>query len=524
MSLPKKYHDILPLSIEPLSIIELAKIGCLPPALHINQIALLRYPNENNLQNIFKILLEDEIINNHITVMTVGESSDLMIEWERSRNVKRTKEQKKPGLIPYILTGGMIAHFETDILPDQDNIPSQKQKMFVVHRDEMKKWLEQENEWPLDKENLLSKWWPVESEEISQDIEAATSDRISVKELIEALDKDPIYSNNKRSFIFLREIVPEKDMPPSSPLGRSAYSLLFVLAWISYSKPSLKIYMPGKKKSTRLDWEVAKTFTDYRSAHGYQIKGSTRSTKFGDFEIDVAELRQFLLAHEFCLPAKLFPRDPANCQRRYEIEQENYQRNFREEVQFSQLLPKLQEDVIESVKNRQQQQEIEFCKRAVRALDDLNKLLIKNERTEEWQQKKCLSDECLEAIDYIELRCRPFVAPECTKTENIFRREGQMWTLRYNGVTKYFSHSKGLLYISYLLGTPYQEYHVTELVKAAENPENEVLSFSSGEVSTKETVENYRKKLSDIRRDLSEADDIGNPLLKKELLKEKEAP
>jgi hypothetical protein len=107
--------------------------------------------------------------------------------------------------------------------------------------------------------------------------------------------------------------------------------------------------------------------------------------------------------------------------------------------------------------------------------------------------------------------------------ENIFRREGQMWTFCYNGMTKHFKHSKGLLYISYLLGSPFQEYHVAELVNAAETPEKEVLSFSSGKVSTKETVANYRKRLSDIRDELAKADETGDLLLKKELLKEKQA-
>lgn len=114
-------------------------------------------------------------------------------------------------------------------------------------------------------------------------------------------------------------------------------------------------------------------------------------------------------------------------------------------------------------------------------------------------------------------------AGEKVTERNIFRREGQMWTLCYGGVTKHFKHSKGLLYISYLLGSPFQEYHVAELVKVAENPGKEVLSFSASEVSTKKTIENYRKRLSEIRAELSDADDTGDPLLKKELHEEKQA-
>ena len=122
------------------------------------------------------------------------------------------------------------------------------------------------------------------------------------------------------------------------------------------------------------------------------------------------------------------------------------------------------------------------------------------------------------------ISAKPSAVPTKTETkeQNIFRKEGQMWTLRYSGVAKHFNHSKGLLYISYLLGSPFQEFHVAEVVRAAENPEKEVLSFSSGEVSTKKTIANYRKRLSGIRAELSDAVEKGDPLLKKELLEEKD--
>lgn len=107
--------------------------------------------------------------------------------------------------------------------------------------------------------------------------------------------------------------------------------------------------------------------------------------------------------------------------------------------------------------------------------------------------------------------------------ENIFRKEGQMWALQYGGWETYLKHSKGLLYISYLLGSPSQEYHVAEIVKAAENPQQDFLAFSSGDISTKETIGNYRKRLTDIRTELADAKRTGDPLLAQELLQDKEA-
>jgi hypothetical protein len=107
--------------------------------------------------------------------------------------------------------------------------------------------------------------------------------------------------------------------------------------------------------------------------------------------------------------------------------------------------------------------------------------------------------------------------------QNVFMKDGQMWSLSYEGTLKHFKPAKGLIYISYLLGSPHQEFHVTELAKAAENPEVEFLSFSSGEISTKETIADYRKRLKQIPGELKAAEDSGESILVKELQGEKEA-
>jgi hypothetical protein len=461
MPFRKEIHDIVPLVGEPLSVIELAKAGCLPPALHIDDIAQLLYPDEVKLQKALKVLLKTAIRKKALNVLTIEKNSQIKMEHQRSRNPGKYRDPRPPGQLAPLSAFG-VGYGEEDLLPEDQGFDRRKRRIFVVHRDEMKKWLQTENKWPLDKGILLSNWWPVESGGTEKESGVYFSDRVSVKELIDALDGDPIYSINKRSFMYLIEILPEKDMPPFNPLGHGTYSLLFVLAWTSYCKPPLKIYLPGKKESPSLSWEIARTFTDYRFAHGYRIEGSTRFIKFGDFEIDINQLRQFLLSHELCLPVKLYPRDPANCQRQYEIEQEDHQRNFREEVQFSQLLPRIQEDVIEAVKNRQQLSEIEFCKRAVRALDDLNVLLTNNQIADK-QRKEYLSDECLEAIDYIELRCRPLLAPEPATSENIFRKEGEMWHVQYAEKKDYFDDIKGFLYVFLLLRGAGKEFHVQQL-------------------------------------------------------------
>jgi hypothetical protein len=129
-------------------------------------------------------------------------------------------------------------------------------------------------------------------------------------------------------------------------------------------------------------------------------------------------------------------------------------------------------------------------------------------------------------LDLDELILQLFRQPHAMETptaQNVFKKEGQMWTLSYDGILKYLKHAKGLIYISYLLGSPHREYHVTELVKAAEDPEREFLYFSSGKISTKETIDNYRNRLKEINSELKISEDSGDHLLERELKIEKEA-
>jgi hypothetical protein len=47
--------------------------------------------------------------------------------------------------------------------------------------------------------------------------------------------------------------------------------------------------------------------------------------------------------------------------------------------------------------------------------------------------------------------------------EHVFRREGEYWTIRYEGETVLLRHAKGLLYVAQLLREPGRGVHVTEL-------------------------------------------------------------
>ena len=96
MTFQKQLHDIIPLLENPLSLIESAKGGCLPPVLHIVSIALLMRPDSETLQNAYRILLKTAIRNKELSVVSVKEYSDLTMEYEQSRNPGKYREPRPP--------------------------------------------------------------------------------------------------------------------------------------------------------------------------------------------------------------------------------------------------------------------------------------------------------------------------------------------------------------------------------------------------------------------------------------------
>jgi hypothetical protein len=153
MTFEKQLHDIIPLLDNPLSIIESAKAGCLPPVLHIVSISLLGSPDSENLQNAFRILLKTATRNKDLSVVSVKEYSDLMMEYEQSRNPGKYREPRPPMCIPPPIVSGVM-HQDSDLLPDSKGVEPGQRKMYIVHRDKMKEWLQKENEWPLDKKTF----------------------------------------------------------------------------------------------------------------------------------------------------------------------------------------------------------------------------------------------------------------------------------------------------------------------------------------------------------------------------------
>lgn len=108
-----------------------------------------------------------------------------------------------------------------------------------------------------------------------------------------------------------------------------------------------------------------------------------------------------------------------------------------------------------------------------------------------------------------------------TADDNVFRREGDYWSVVFEGHTVRLRDLKGLRYLARLLADPGREFHVLELVaierggsqraNCATEPD---LSFSiqmdAGELLDAVAKEAYRRRLTEIEEDIEEARAMGD--------------
>ena len=159
MNIREHINNVLHLLKEPFSVIELAKAGCLPPVLHTSNIALLMHTDSKKIQEAFESVLKGLINNDILPAITVEEYINSTIEHERQRDATNYMESLPPSHLPPI-TAIALGHQDTDLLPGNAELNPKKWRMYLIRRDDFKKWLETEGEWPLPRENLLSRWWP----------------------------------------------------------------------------------------------------------------------------------------------------------------------------------------------------------------------------------------------------------------------------------------------------------------------------------------------------------------------------
>lgn len=133
---------------------------------------------------------------------------------------------------------------------------------------------------------------------------------------------------------------------------------------------------------------------------------------------------------------------------------------------------------------------------------------------------------------------------EVTEKENIFRHDGDFWTISYEGEAKPVKDTKGIHYIAYLLQNKTSLVGATELVRAFEGPFTDVGTKEFAKMSEEQLNEyhlrktsylndtkmssvskdkdEYKRMLYDINNEIVKAEKEGDSLLLKELQGQKE--
>jgi hypothetical protein len=111
--------------------------------------------------------------------------------------------------------------------------------------------------------------------------------------------------------------------------------------------------------------------------------------------------------------------------------------------------------------------------------------------------------------------------PETPATDgNTFRREGDYWSVAFEGRTVRVRDRKGMHYLARLLAEPGREFHAMDLVTFESganapvgHPEPELLSSGlgdAGEMLDARASETYRRRLAEIDEDIDEARGMGD--------------
>jgi tetratricopeptide (TPR) repeat protein len=95
------------------------------------------------------------------------------------------------------------------------------------------------------------------------------------------------------------------------------------------------------------------------------------------------------------------------------------------------------------------------------------------------------------------------VAVNRTAPANVFRREGDHWSVGFEGRTVHVRDLKGMWYLARLLVHPGREFHVLDMV-AAETGQQTALG-DAGEILDERAKTAYRRRLAEIEEDIEQA-------------------
>jgi hypothetical protein len=94
----------------------------------------------------------------------------------------------------------------------------------------------------------------------------------------------------------------------------------------------------------------------------------------------------------------------------------------------------------------------------------------------------------------------------------VFQREGEIWTIGYEGELFRLRDVKGLRYIAQLLASPGRETHAVELAQVVEGvPEHVRADGSTGPALDAQAKHAYRQRLDELAEELEEARGWGDP-------------
>jgi hypothetical protein len=122
-------------------------------------------------------------------------------------------------------------------------------------------------------------------------------------------------------------------------------------------------------------------------------------------------------------------------------------------------------------------------------------------------------------------RVEAAAAPEASG--NLFRREGEYWTVRYEGSVARLKDAKGLRYLAQLLGNPGREYHSLDLAAAGSQTARPAppagRAWADGELRVHPDLGDagalldaqakaaYQARLGELAAELDEAERFGDP-------------
>jgi len=109
---------------------------------------------------------------------------------------------------------------------------------------------------------------------------------------------------------------------------------------------------------------------------------------------------------------------------------------------------------------------------------------------------------------------------EGLKPGGVFRREGEYWTIEFEGAVARLKDAKGLHYLAHLLRYPGQEFHVRDLVALDVEPRPESPGVAdpsrqqlgdAGAVLDAQAKAAYKRRLEELREELEEAERFNDP-------------